>query len=71
LKTQYWVHSESEISHTFVGVDYDLDTAETAHGAWYELARIAEKGALTDEEIGQLVRELLRVGPQGVNAFYR
>ena len=68
-----WIHKPKtgEIGHTKYGVDFDLSRASTAHGAWFEIARIAEKGALTDEEIGQLVRELLRVGPQGVNAFYR
>ena len=68
-----WIYKSEtgEIGHTKYGVDYDLDRAKTARGAWFELARIAEKGVLTDAEIGQLVRELLKARPQGVSAFYR
>jgi len=68
-----WIHKPEtgEIGHTKYSVDYDVDRAKTARGAWFELARIAEKSTLTDEEIGQLVRELLKARPQSVIAFYR
>ena len=70
MKDQYWIRTESEIRHSRYGVDYDLSRANTPVGAWFETARIAEK-PLSDEEIGQLVRELLKARPHGVTAFYR
>ena len=70
MKDQYWIRTESEIRHSRYGVDYDLSRANTPVGAWFETARIAEKGALSDEEIGQLVRELLKARPKGVSRFY-